>query len=142
MLACSTAFAGDFTPINLAAVRQIESSNNPLAHNKRTDCRGLYQISPRGALADWNTAHPSERYTADDLFISSVNERIASWYLYTKLPAYLSHYKIPVTIETVLASYNWGIGNVRKWYASGASVHALPLETQKYLIKYERITNG
>lgn len=137
-----SAWAYDFTPINLWAVKQIESSGNPKAHNKGSDCRGLYQINPKGALADWNAAHPSERYTPDDLFISTVNEKIASWYLYKKLPAYLTHYKIPVTVQTVLASYNWGIGNVKRWYRAGAVYSELPRETQNYLKKYGDLTNG
>ena len=129
-LACST--QAHAVEINLDAIAQIESSGNPGAHNKRSDCRGLYQIHPRGALTDWNTYHPGETYTPDQLFDPQVNTRIADWYLHSRIPAMLTHYRLPITTQSVLWAYNAGIGRVK--------AGIMPTETKNYIIKYERIT--
>ena len=46
--------------INISTIIQIESSGNPNAYNPRSGCIGLMQISPKGALADWNK-YPGSR---------------------------------------------------------------------------------
>lgn len=121
--------------LNLEAIAQIESSGNPLAHNTRTNARGLFQITPV-CLDDYNAFH-KEAGSAKigDLFNARVNRFIAQWYLETRIPALLRHYGFEVTVETVLMAYNWGIGNMVK-----KGFNAIPKETQDYIQKYRKLT--
>ena len=121
--------------IDLTKIAIIESSNNPYAVNKSSGCIGLYQINPKGAMADWNQFHRT-KYRRLDLFKPEVNTVIAEWYFYNRIPQMLDHYNLPVTLETVLASYNWGIGHVRRWVRNGMHFSSLPRETQNYIKKY------
>lgn len=117
--------------INMAAIRHIESHGNTLAFNKGSDARGLYQITPI-CLKEYNNFHPGNRHTLNDLFIPSVNEKIASWYLNIRIPQLLRHFKKEVSVENILTAYNAGIGYVVKGIR--------PKETRNYIAKYERLT--
>ncbi len=127
------ACAGAPLAIDLQAIRLIESSNVPDAVNEATGCYGLYQISEI-CLEDFNQIQGTE-YRISDLFDPRVNEQIASWY-FRRIAQMLAHFDIPVTLTTVLASYNWGIGHVVSWYRGGAAPQELPRETRRYLDKY------
>jgi soluble lytic murein transglycosylase-like protein len=137
--ACSFIFSKAWAEVtvNLAAVRFIESSGNPYAYNAQTKCYGLYQIS-EACLLDFNQIR-NTRYITEDLFDPQINEMIASWY-FLHIEEMLAYYNIPVSIATVIASYNWGIGNVLKWHQSGAGLEKLPAETRNYLSKYNKLT--
>lgn len=119
--------------IDLRAIKTIESNGNPFAFNARTKCYGLYQIS-EVCLQEFNALEKKD-YRLQDLFDSSVNEEIAGWY-FERLQYMLDHYGIKVNVTTVLASYNWGIGNVVRWYRAGGSRAGLPAETRAYIDKY------
>jgi len=56
----------------------------------------------------------------------------------TNIPRMLSYFNIPDTIETRLAAYNWGIGNLKKSYAKHGNdwINYAPQETQNYISKY------
>jgi soluble lytic murein transglycosylase-like protein len=108
----------------LDALFMQESNQDPQAYNKATGATGLGQIMPP-ALEDFNLLN-KERYTMKDMFDPQLNARVSNWYLYDRIPAMLMTYKMPVTIDNVLASYNFGIGNVRKG-------KALPKETRDYI---------
>jgi hypothetical protein len=41
-----------------------------------------------------------------------------------------------------LIAYNWGIGNLRKWFKRGCDWNKLPLETRNYVIKYFKELKG
>jgi len=125
--------------INMQAIKAIESNGNPYAFNLRTKCYGLYQISEI-CLKDYNQIHRTD-YAPQDLFNPFINETVASWY-FKEVNRMLNFYEIPVSITTVIASYNWGIGNVVKWYKNGASFKELPQETQEYIKKYQKIIAG
>ncbi len=128
--------------IDMEAIKMIESSGNQYAVNYETECYGLYQIS-RICLEDFNkNSRPQMTWDVEDLLNPEVNTYIANWYFNKQLPKYLLHYKIPINTITLIASYNWGVGNVVKWYRTGADVKELPRETQKYLKKYARLKNG
>ena len=114
--------------IILSIIAIIESSNNPLAYNPKTQARGLYQITPI-CLKEWNNFHPSEHYALNDLFNPQVNEKIAKWYLTKRIPQMLRYYKKPVTIENILICYNAGIKYVLKG--------VIPEETKEYIQKYK-----
>ncbi len=119
--------------VDLRIIKQIESSGNPLAYNPTSHARGLYQITPI-CLKEWNNFNPKEQYRENDLFNPAINEKIAKWYLWVRIPQMLRHYKKPITIENILISYNAGIGYVVfDW--------VLPKETKDYINKYERRIN-
>jgi hypothetical protein len=120
--------------ISLPIISQIESSNNPLAVSYRGinyGC-GLYQISDV-VRREFNEKQ-NKNYSTNDLFKSNVNEEIASWYLEKRIPQMLRYYKLDVNEKNILMSYNWGIGNVRKYHKGIAS---MPNETKNYIKKYE-----
>ncbi len=87
------------------------------------------------ATASW-TADKIGLSPFDDtmLFDPEVNIRLGCWYL-----GYLRR-QFPEDIELVLASYNGGIGNVKKWLANknyskdGLSLDYIPFnETRNYV---------
>lgn len=131
----SKAFAFE---IDIDKIVMIESSGNPDAYNRRSGCIGLMQINPQAAMLDFNYYH-SKQFTRQDLFDPQINIRIGKWYISERIPTMLRHYGIPVTEETVIASYNWGIGHVKKWHKRGMIFAELPTETQNYIIKYRGI---
>ncbi len=123
--------------LDLRVIRSIESGGDPAAVNVATRCYGLYQISEI-CLADYNAVNRA-RLTTQDLFRPDVNEKVASWYFKRIVEMLLSD-RIPVTLETVIACYNWGIGHVRVWAESGMRPQDLPSETRSYIEKYLRIS--
>lgn len=123
--------------IDMGIIQKIESGgerNPDLAHNKKDDSRGRFQIRVL-LIKDWNTYHPKKQYNADDLWKRLVNEEIAHWY-FNHIPKMLRANKIPVTTLTKIATYNWGIGNVVKWYRKGADFNKLPKITRDYYERY------
>ena len=114
--------------INMEIIKGIESSGNPLAFNKKSKARGLYQITPI-VLKEWGNFNPKEVYSEQQLFDADINTRIADWYMNNRIPQMLKAYKLSDTPENRLASYNAGIGYLTK-------KKPLPLETQNYIKKY------
>lgn len=125
--------------IDMDAIIQIESGGRPDAVNKRTGARGLTQIMKntwpdimRSLNVDWSW---------NEAFDPEKNLAAGSHYMNKMIPQYLKHYNLPVNYKTILASYNWGIGNVKKSvekYGSQWTNH-IPLETKNYIQKYERL---
>ena len=120
---CRTAHADE---IDMAKIAQIESSGNPLAHNKADDSRGLYQITPI-CLKEYNNFH-KVKYSMDDLWTPEVSHKIADWYLNVRIPQMLKHYGIKDTIRNRVWAYNAGIVNVIN--------NRIPKTTQAYFKKY------
>ena len=123
--------------IVLSIIAQIESSNNPLAYNPKTQAIGLYQITSI-CLKEYNSFHKT-KYTKKDLFNPTINKKIAFWYLNKRIPQMLKYYKCSVTIENILICYNWGIGNFLKWKKREGDIKKLPEETREYLRKYFKL---
>jgi len=123
--------------IDMKKLAWIESSNNPRAvsYKGAKYGRGLYQVSEK-VLKEWNDFHPHEKYTPEDLFDPEINRKIATWYLYVRIPYMLRRYKVPDTVEHRLIAYNWGIGHLVDWYRAGADYNKLPKETRDFLKKY------
>ena len=127
---CLRAFAGPV--VDMSIIARIESSGNPLAYNSTSQARGLYQITPV-CLEDYNNYHPGQTYTLEELFNPVVNEIVACWYLFTRIPQLLRYYDQPVTTDNILVGYNAGIGRVGR---------KLPSETANYLEKYKKLLNN
>lgn len=120
--------------VDLQAIKQIESGGNPAAYNRTSQARGLYQITPI-CLADYNQYHKHNQHRdirEEDLFDPVVNEKIAAWYLYHRIPALLDHYGLQITTDNILWAYNAGIGKVKD--------RILPPETREYIQKYKKLT--
>lgn len=150
-------FSLEAHPINMDAIAEIESSNNPLAFNKSSGARGLYQITPivlnqfnedkraterlmRFASSDASAVvwkHPdfrnTHKFTPRDLFNSEIN-RIVSDYYFDWI-----FNRVGNEIDTLIC-YNWGYGNYKKWKISGMNYKKLPKETRNYLKKYTELT--
>ena len=122
--------------IELQAIKIIESGGNPYAFNSRTRCYGLYQISEI-CLRDFNQINRTN-YKPQDLFNPFINEMVASWY-FKRLDQLLNFYNIPVSIVSILAAYNWGIGNVVQWCINGTKFEELPEETKRYIERYQEL---
>ena len=119
-------------PVRLDLVARIESSGNPLAYNRRSGARGLYQVT-EVCLADYN-AYNSLKITKNDLFIPARAKIVAEWYLYKRIPQLLKHFGLEVSAENVLWAYNAGIGQVVKGRK--------PAETVDYIRKYNKMASG
>jgi len=127
--------------INYDAIEQIESSGNPRAYNRNSWAIGLRQITPI-VLKEWNQLHPNEQYNSEDLFNPEINRKIGNWYLEERIPYYLKYYGLEDNIENRLASYNWGIGNVKKiGGVREKNMDKLPKETRNYIKKYRQLTS-
>ena len=116
------------TIIDLRKIKQIESHGNPLAYNKHSGARGLYQITSI-CLEEYNNYH-NTLYSLNDLFNPTINEIIARWYLEIRIPQLLKHYDLEVTVENILWAYNGGINKVRR--------NQMDRETEDYISKYKR----
>jgi len=116
--------------IDMQRIAHIESSGNPLAHNKREDGRGLFQINPI-CLREWNNFHPREQYTPDDLFNEQINTRIAEWYMNKRIPAMIKHFGKEDTVENRIIAWNAGINYVK----TGKEI---PQITKNFIAKYNR----
>lgn len=125
---------GDLPVVNPEFIRQIESSGDPKAHNKKEDARGLHQIRPI-VLKEWNNYNPKEKYQGKDLFDPNINKKIGEWYLNYRIPQMLQTFGKPITLENIITSYNAGIEYVVK-------EKPIPKTTQDYLAKYYKLMQG
>ena len=112
--------------VSLSRIKMIESAGLPFVIGSSGEI-GLYQISDC-VLEDYNKYH-KVKVAKWMLFIPWTNEKVAYWYLNTRIPSMLRHYEKPVTIRNIIISYNAGIGYV-------AHDKDLPEITKKYLKKY------
>jgi len=114
--------------IDMDKIAMIESSGNPLAHNKRDDSRGLFQIT-KICLKEWNMYHPDNQYTMKDLWYPTVNRLIADWYLNKRIPQMIKHYGVDDTVENRIIAFNAGIS----YLVNGKEI---PQITKNYIKKY------
>jgi len=129
ILWATVASAGEIK-VDMYKIAMIESSGNPLAHNKKDDSRGLYQITPI-CLKEYNNFHLKGQYTMDDLWNASVSTIIADWYINVRIPQMLKHFNAPDTIENRIIAFNAGIYYV-------AQNKPLPKITKDYIKKYNK----
>jgi len=125
--------------INIDIIAKIESSNNPNATNP-SGAKGLCQLK-QGAWSDVQAHHPElskysfEKYWND----ADINKQFGDIYYNETLPTYLKRLKLPINLNTILAVYNFGIGNVKKLikkYGNESWENHLPKETKDYIQKY------
>lgn len=117
----------------LAVIKSESHFNNNAKSNK--DAYGLMQITPE--TADW-AAEKMEinNFKTDDLYNPEINIEIGCWYI-RDLSNEFDNDK-----TLILAAYNGGRGNVRKWLNNkanskdGKTLHYIPYgETSKYVKK-------
>jgi len=146
--------------VDLEIIKQIESSGDPHAYNKRSGATGLYQIT-KICLEDFNifgvdriscensmsfptTLSEMNYYNnncwleMDELYNPANNYRVANWYMNIRIPQLLKHFGHEDNIENRLIAYNMGIGKLNKWIKNGGKYCDLPRETRNYLKKYKR----
>lgn len=115
--------------IDMKAIAQIESSNNPNSINYRAHAIGLYQVTPI-CLNDYNERHAMQ-YGEEELFEPHKAYNVAQWCMNTRIPQLLRHYHVRGNVRNRIWCWNAGIRSVIR--------HRMPKETRKYLIKYHRI---
>ena len=118
--------------IDLGIIAQIESSNNPNAYNKASQAYGLYQITPI-CLADYNQYHATGEISKDALSSVKLQEKVASWYLFTRIPSLLKFYGHEINETNQLIAFNCGVNCLKR--------KTLPTETTKYLEKYRSLSH-
>lgn len=115
------------------SVIKVESKFNCDAVSKR-DAKGLMQI--RDITRDWAAEEMGLKEV--DIFDPETNIKIGCWYL-SKL------YSEFGDLDLVIAAYNGGSGNVRKWLDNekyskdGENLHSIPFDqTSNYVEKVNR----
>jgi len=128
--------------IDMGKVASIESSGDPRAVNPNTKARGLCQFM----RPTWEEVvrKMGKDWTWEDAFDPDKNLAAANYYMNKNIPAILRSFNIPDTIETRLAAYNWGAGNVRKAYRKYGDkwLEHAPMETKNYIKKYYKLSES
>jgi membrane-bound lytic murein transglycosylase MltF len=119
--------------ISLSAIRDIESSGNARAYNKRSGATGMFQITQ--PVVDEFNQFNGANLKLNDMYDEGRAAQAAQWYLGERIPQMLNAYKIPVTEDNVLAAYNAGVGKTKTSYRTGSP---LPAETLTYQKRYKR----
>ncbi|MFZ5965961.1 MAG: lytic transglycosylase domain-containing protein [Bacillota bacterium] len=127
----------ELDPFLIAAIIRTESKFNKKAQSIK-EARGLMQIAPiTGAWASKELG--IDNYQEEMLFEPETNIRIGCWYINQ-----LFH-EFNGDIKLVLAAYNGGSGNVRKWLgdkkysADGKTLSDIPFqETKLYVEKVSK----
>jgi len=123
-------------PYLVVAIIFVESRFDEKAVSHR-GATGLMQIMP--STGKWAAGKMKLKdYTQEDLLDSSTNIRIGCWYLMTLFKQFKDE-------RVVLAAYNGGSGNVKKWLASkqyssdGKKLDYIPYkETREYVDKVQK----
>lgn len=106
----------------LDALMMTESGGNPLAYNSSSGATGAYQFMP-GTARDMGLRVDSK---VDERLDPAKSRAAASIYMSQLLNRYGGN------VDNALRAYNWGMGNVDKWIASGSDPSRLPKETREY----------
>lgn len=125
--------------IDMDRIIQIESSGNPKAVNRKTGARGLCQLME----PTWNEMIKRMKvgWEWDEAFDAEKNLAVGTYYMNTEIPRLLKHFGIPDTVETRLAAYNWGVGNLYKLRTKYGDewLPGLPRETLDFMKKYKAV---
>lgn len=115
-------------------VAVIESNNKSKAVSVKGAFGNMQLMNV--TIEDWNKMHPNEKYSLKQALNENVNVKIGKWMLEKRIPQILESKEVPLTINHILISYNWGAGNLVKWYNKGSKYSDLPEETKQYICKY------
>lgn len=125
--------------IDLDCIIEIESGGDPNAVNVKSGARGLCQIMQK----TWEdcTSRLKEDWDWSEAFDPDKNRAIGEYYMNELIPQMLKHHEIPDTIETRLATYKWGLGNILKLYLQYGTrwQEHIPTEIQNYIKKYDEL---
>ena len=122
----------------LQKISAIESAHDPNAVSPAS-ARGKWQIMPDTWKECVDLMGVDWEYNSD--WNDPIkNKSVGEYYFFTRIPAMLKAYKVPVNIETQLACYNGGIGRVvNAWRTDKRHwKDYLPTETQEYIVKYSK----
>lgn len=127
----------DIDPYLMAAIINVESNFKKDAISRR-DARGLMQIAE--ITGNWGSEQLDILdYSHEKLFDPRVNIEIGAWYLS------VLYREFNGDLDLVLAAYNGGSGNVRKWLndesysRDGLSLYHIPFkETREYVKKVNK----
>ena len=127
----------EIDPYLVAAIIKNESKFDPNAVSKK-DAKGLMQIAP--VTGEWASEKLNiQNYSEDMLFDPELNIKIGVWYLN------ILKNEFSENIEVMIAGYNAGNGNVKKWLNNseyskdGKRLDKIPFsETQIYQKKVLR----
>lgn len=126
----------NLNPFLVASVIKVESNFEKGAVSVK-NARGLMQLTP--STAEWAAEQMKlGEFNVDMLYEPKVNIRMGCWYLNNLKEEFGSD------MELVLAAYNGGRGNVKKWLnnyensKNGVNLHYIPFkETDKYVKKVQ-----
>ncbi len=127
-------------PYLIASVINVESRYDKYATSAK-DAKGLMQVTPK--TGQWaSEVLGLEGYLEDDLYDPEVNIRLGSWYLSRLMDEFDGD------LHLVLAAYNGGSGNVKKWLDNkeysldGEQLHNIPFkETENYIERVNKNYN-
>ena len=124
--------------VDLNKIIFIESSGRPSAKS-RVGATGLMQLMKN----TWGEV--TDRLKVDwdweeDVYNPHKNIIVGTYYINHRIPSMLKYYGIEDTIETRIAAYNWGIGNLNKMYKKHGKnrwfLYAHP-DVKDYVKKYK-----
>lgn len=121
-------------PYLVAAIIKTESNFKEDAKSNK-DAQGLMQLTPD--TAEWiGNKMSMDYFTLDELKNPEINIKMGCWYLNDLRQEFNGN------MDLVLAAYNGGRGNVKKWLKQkehskdGENLHYIPFkETDKYVKK-------
>jgi len=124
---------------------EIESGGDPCAISP-AGARGLCQIM-KPTWKECTELLEVDWSWNDNWYVPAKSRALGIYYVNNRIPKMLEYYKIPDSIRTRLACYNWGIGNVRNHYTiyseHGSVVanekYPYPEETKNYINKYMKL---
>lgn len=125
-------------PMIVLSVIDQESRFKKDAHNKGSGCKGLMQLAP-GTAADMGVRGDLYNTYDEDAHIEG-GVKYIHWIAnrFWKMKQDMSDIsKIPAeSLKIVLASYNWGVGNVQRLLNRGGTLESsAPKETRNYILE-------
>ncbi len=122
----------ELDPLFVAAVIKVESGFQPRAESER-GAKGLMQLMPD--TARWIAQQTGSEFRNDYLYNPDYNIRLGCWYLANLRKEFDNNEML------VLAAYNGGRGNVRRWMESHnvsgelKSIENIPFPETKEFVK-------
>lgn len=120
----------------------LESAGGRLSGVSSAGARGVMQIKKDA----WNDTvfGMGVNWPYSDVNDAQKNMKVGTYYLNRVIPNMINNSKLPNTIESRLAIYNWGIGNVRNAYKKHGKdwIKHAPAETKSYIERYKNLAEA